>query len=406
MDNQEHPSKKADHVRSDREHGSPSGRTLVRPDAQPTPEKEAKVARRHGIPQDMRQQVFSWRPESSNIRKWNVTSQPQVRKSHQPSPVEVEASSEHAPPANSPAHSRGLYATSYNADESSEHSVSSPDGPNSTTQFASQGMPMRVAESRGQQKQTVASITPSVEVADKSASEDPMSLLFITRSDRPKSVQEETQDLRQIKRRAQQIATIKRKQARQRGLLVGSSRTHPRPSHDSLVSKRDSSSLEVLGRQLSPGARLTTMIDPTLGYSAPSVRKSLGSNTWDPFRTGQVPITPHMESVLLHYFTVILPAVEPMQAESEEFKSWAIPIANAKPVMLYALLGCFGQDMEQSSALALRSPVRSSTVAEYRIKALQLINECLADKQMAMDAATLTAVHYLLWQEVRVLCTW
>lgn len=402
MDDQAHPSQNADHVHSDSERGYPSGRTLAQPDTQLPPEREAKVARRHGIPQDMRQQVFSWRPESSNIRKWNVTSQPQVRKINHRSPMEVEASGEHATQANSPATFRGLHATSHNVEESSDHSVSSPVGTGSNTPFAREVVPVRIAESRRQQKQTIASTSPSVEVADKNASEDPMSLLFITRSDQPKSVQDETQDLRQIKRRAQQIAMINRKQARQRGSLVGSRRTRPRPSHDSLASKRDSSSLEVLEQQLSSGARLTTMVGPTHGYSAPSVGKSLGSSTWDPFQTGKVTITPHMESVLLHYFTVILPAVEPMQAESEEFKSWAIPITNAKPVMLYAILGCMGQDMEQSSCLALRSPLRSNVVAEYRIKALEFINQGLADNQMAMDPSTLTAVHFLLWQEVRV----
>lgn len=403
MDDQAHPSQKADHVHNDREHDYPIGRTLAQPDTRPSPEREAKVPRRGGIPQNMRQQVFSWRPQSSNIRKWNVTSQPQVRKINHPPATNAEASGEHASQVNSPATLRGLHTTSYNAEESGDHSVSSPVRTEPNDPVASQVVAMRIAESRRQQIQTIATTPPSVEAADQNASENPMSLHFITRSDQPEGVQEETQDLRQTKRRAHQITMVNRKQARQRGSLAGSKRTRPRPSHDSLVSKRDSSSLEVLEKQLSPGASLATMVGPTPGYGAPSVGTSLGHSTWDPFHTGKVTITPHMESVLLHYFTVILPAVEPMRAESEEFKSWAIPITNAKPAMLYAILGCMGQDMEQSSSsLALRSPLRSNLVAEYRLKALQFINECLADSQMAMDPSTLTAIHFLLWQEVRV----
>lgn len=377
MESQAPPSQEAEHAHSDSEHGPPSGRTLAEPDTGPTPRGEKKWSRRDAVSQSMKQQVFHWRPSLSNIRKWNVISQTQARKTNYPSPTNVGAFGEHAAQANSPPTLQGLHATGHGAEPSSDF------------------------ESRRQQDQRVVSTSHSAGAADKNTSEDPMSLRFITDADRPESVQEETQDLRQVKRGARQINTINRR-ARQRASRVGPRSTLPRPSHDSFVSKRDGSSLQVFEKQLRPEVSSTTMIGPTLGYGAASVGTSLGHSLWDPFHTGKVSITPHMERVLSHYFTVILPAVEPMRAESEEFKSWAIPLINAKPAMLYAILGSLGQDMEESSLPALRSPLRSNIVAEYRLRALQIINECLADTQMAMDPSTLTAIHYLLWQEARV----
>ena len=61
--------------------------------------------------------------------------------------------------------------------------------------------------------------------------------------------------------------------------------------------------------------------------------------------------------------------------------------------------------MEQSAIVRFQSPQRSNLVAEYRLKAIQLVNECLADGEEALDASTITAIHYLLWQEVGLTCT-
>lgn len=378
MEGQAPPSQETEHVHSDSEHGPSTGRTLAEPDTRPAPGRQTKSPRREAVPKSMKQQVFHWRPSSSSIRKWNVISQTQVRKTKNPSPTNAGASGEHTAQANSPPNLRGLHATSHDAEISSDF------------------------ESRRQRDRTIVSTSPSAGSANKNASEDPMSLRFITDIDQPEPVEEETQDLRHHKHGARQITMFNRKQARQKGSRVGPRSTRPRLAHDSFVSKRDGSNLDVFEQQLLPGFSPTMMVGPTLDYGAPSVGTSPGHNLWDPFHTGKVTITPHMERVLSHYFTVILPAVEPMRAESEEFKSWAVPLVHAKPAMLYAILGSMGQDMEQSSSLALRSPLRSNIVAEYRLRALEIINECLADTQMAMDPSTLTAIHYLLWQEARI----
>ena len=360
------PSEQAADLHNDPQQHDSHRRTLGQQQQWPSSEKVA------GPAQNVKQHIISWRPESTNIRKWNVTSQP-VRKDVRDGPTRAGATSHqptrgrHVPPSGP-----SLPSNNESNQSPGTFGVDSPTDP-----VEGALSPSGVSHSRSQHEEGTISVSASTEVVSEGQSSSPMSLEFITKSDKPKSAEQERQDLRRIKRRAQQVATLRRKQARH--------------------SDQAGRSSEHAERSLSPSLASSTALSSLFNSS---VNKTISPSPWDPFQTGKILLTPHMESVLMHYFTVILPAVEPMRPEHEEFSKWAVPLTNAKPAMTYALLSCMAYDMEQSAIVRFQSPQRSNLVAEYRIKAIQLVNECLADNENAIDPSTITAIHYLLWQEV------
>lgn len=370
-------------------------------DVQTPSKKTARASRPTALPQNVKQQIFSWRLESSNIRKWNVTSpsQLQAQNPDQPPPTNTE------PGINSEPTTQTQFLPQPKDSHIEEHdpnqSSSLPTG--SSTPIKGQSPANILRRSDHFAENTTIPSLPLLETAERSSPDSRMSLVYITNPDIPKNVIEERLDRRRSKHRATQTHLINRNQPRQKRSLVDPRTTLPRLTIDSFYS--DQRSLDSTNREyhLSLGPRLINTIDPLLAHGTPSVNRSLGSSTWDPFHTGTITLTPHMESVLMHYFTTILTTVEPMQAESEDFKSWAIPLTNTRPAMLYSLIASMAHDMEQSSLAVLRSPQRTNVVAEYRMKAIHFINECLADDEMAKDPSTLTAIHYLLWQEVRLI---
>lgn len=105
----------------------------------------------------------------------------------------------------------------------------------------------------------------------------------------------------------------------------------------------------------------------------------------------------------MYYFTTIMPAVEPVQSEREEYNSWLVPLTASEPALMYALIGCMAYDIEQVSVVGFGPNSRRNLTQErvhYRIKAIQALNEALADPKKAASPSTLIAVHFLLWQEV------
>ncbi|KAJ9634442.1 hypothetical protein H2204_006267 [Knufia peltigerae] len=237
-----------------------------------------------------------------------------------------------------------------------------------------------------------------------------MNLLWIPHS--TNSAQDDVKpDHREINRRAQQNAFMKRRQARQR-----------EPSSSRKV--RTPSSMTVLPGALTPlsestpgsmmnsprassswpqSASLTTTISPSQDYEAPSIRTYLDSLRIDPFQSGKFQMVPQMENIFMYYFTTIMPAVEPVQSEREEYNSWLVPLTASEPALMYALIGCMAYDIEQVSVVGFGPNSRRNLTQErvhYRIKAIQALNEALADPKKAASPSTLIAVHFLLWQEI------
>jgi len=106
----------------------------------------------------------------------------------------------------------------------------------------------------------------------------------------------------------------------------------------------------------------------------------------------------------MHYFTVLLPVIEPIQAEREEYNKWMVPLAIKEPALLYALIACMAHDIEQASTTGFGPNSRRNMTLErtmYRINAIRALNECLKEPESALKPSTLLAVHFLLWQEVR-----
>lgn len=232
-----------------------------------------------------------------------------------------------------------------------------------------------------------------------STQQNPMSLLFIVRSGSSTNKTEE--DRRQINRRAQQNAHIKRQQARQRALHSTSSALLGAPATSSV---RVHGTEPKTGEQQWPQAvSLTTTIGPSDDYRAPSVRTYLESRKLDPFSSGKVCMTPQMESIFMHYMTVLLPVIEPTQSERDEFHRWLVPLTVTEPALLYSLSACFAYDMEMGSVYGFGPTSRRNMTQErvlYRVKAIQALNECLSNPEGAQKPSTLLAVHYLLWHEI------
>ncbi len=236
----------------------------------------------------------------------------------------------------------------------------------------------------------------------------PMNLLWIPHSG--SATTEETKpDHREINRRAQQNAFMKRKLARQQEFPRKKLVPPTRVSAD-LVRREADTPEPVVGIQRWPqSTSLTSTINPSQDYHAPSVRIYLDSLKLNPFRSGKVSMTPEMENIIMYYFTVIMPAVEPVQAEREDYNSWLVPLTASEPALLYALIGCMAYDMEQVSVVGFGPNSRLNLTQErvhYRIKAIQALNEALADPKTAAKPSTLVAVHFLLWQEVRLSPSW
>jgi hypothetical protein len=225
-----------------------------------------------------------------------------------------------------------------------------------------------------------------------------MSLLFIVRSGSSTNKTEE--DRRQINRRAQQNAHVKRQQARQRRLQTSASRlvAPTNPSESKQGNEPETGKL-----QWPQAVSLTTTIGPSDDYRAPSVRTYLDTRKLDPFSSGKAPMTPQMESIFMHYMTVLLPVIEPIQSERDEFHRWLVPLTVTEPALLYSLSACFAYDMEMGSVYGFGPTARKNMTQErvlYRIRAIQALNECLADREGAQKPSTLLAVHYLLWHEI------
>lgn len=214
-----------------------------------------------------------------------------------------------------------------------------------------------------------------------------------------------TPDHREINRRAQQNAFMKRRQARHKepprkirsNVTVQSGGATPlsEPTPEPMYSPQP----------WPQSASLTTTISPSQDYQAPSIRTYLDSLRIDPFQSGKVQMIPQMESTFMYYFTTIMPAVEPVQSEREEYNSWLVPLTATEPALMYALVGCMAYDIEQVSVVGFGPNSRRNLTQErvhYRIKAIQALNEALADPKKAESPSTLIAVHFLLWQEVRV----
>ncbi len=231
-----------------------------------------------------------------------------------------------------------------------------------------------------------------------------MDLLFIPHS-RNQIIKAGTiHDKREINRRAQKNAFIKRKQARQDEAvrkaeaapfrLFGDLR-HPEPQHGSQTPSQEPEGVE------RPSG--TTAVGSLHYYHAPSVTTYLDTGRVDPFDTGKIPMTPQMQSVFMWYFNVILPVVEPTQVERDDYSRWAVPLFGQKPALLYALLTCMAHDIEQSTVAGFGPPTRRNMTSErlqYKVKAIEALNESLADPTAAAEPSTLLAVHFLLWQEV------
>lgn len=150
-------------------------------------------------------------------------------------------------------------------------------------------------------------------------------------------------------------------------------------------------------------SNLTTTISPSSDYTVPSIRSYLDSSRVDPLRSGKVNMSPQMESVFMYYFTVIMPAVEPVLAEREGYNKWLVPLSLEEPALLYSLIGCMAYDIEQASVTGFGPSSRRNMLTErvqYRISAIQALNECLADPKTARKPSTLMAAHFLLWQDV------
>jgi hypothetical protein len=129
----------------------------------------------------------------------------------------------------------------------------------------------------------------------------------------------------------------------------------------------------------------------------------------DPFGSGMVPMTPQMESIFMHYATVLLPVIEPIQAERDEFHRWLVPLTVNEPALLYSLTACFAYDIEMGSVYGFGPTSRKNMTSErvgYRLMAIQALNQCLSDPEQAAKPSTLLAVHYLLWHEVSLTPIW
>jgi hypothetical protein len=166
--------------------------------------------------------------------------------------------------------------------------------------------------------------------------------------------------------------------------------------------EQDNSEQKRLRPQCLQHTCLATIVDSSLSYCAPSIRSYLDSCRLDPFHSSKISMTPQMEDVFIYYFCVIMPAVEPVQAEREEYNQWLVPLTVSEPALFFALVGCMAYDIEQASVTGFGTTSRKNMATErvrYKIRAIQALNKCLADPKTAAKPSTLIAVHFLLWQE-------
>jgi hypothetical protein len=228
-----------------------------------------------------------------------------------------------------------------------------------------------------------------------------MNLLFITHSGTSAPSKD---DQRAINYQAQKNAFIKRKQARQEASRKRLASAQPRLFGDF---RRREQSLNAptppAAQPWSPSTSLTTTINPTHYFQAPSPLTFLDSSKIDQFETGTISMNPEMQSIFRWYFTVVLPVVEPTQSERDDYSRWAVPLMNTEPALLLSMLTCMAYDIEQTSAIGFghhaKIPMTTDRL-QYRVKAVEALNESLADPKLAAKPSTLLAVHFLLWQEV------
>jgi hypothetical protein len=248
---------------------------------------------------------------------------------------------------------------------------------------------------------------------------DKMNLLFISHSTAPK----DKLDKREIARRAQKNASIRRKHARQLEAarkpkpprLFGDFRHRDELIATKIIIDEDSPTAtpiptpdtntdsETKSEHWQPSTAVATGVDIASTDRALSVRTYLDTSAADPFQTGLIPMNNEMHSVFMWYFNVILPVVEPMPSEREDYSRWAVPLLSTEPALMYSLLACMAHDMEQATVVGFGPPTRRNMTAErlhYRVRAVQELNAALADKKAALKPSTLLAVHFLLWQEV------
>jgi hypothetical protein len=248
---------------------------------------------------------------------------------------------------------------------------------------------------------------------------DKMNLLFISHSSTPR----DKLDKREIARRAQKNASIRRKHARQLeaarkpkpARLFGDFRHRDELIADKIIIDDDtptttpiptpdtSTDSETKAEHWHPSTAVATSVDLGSTDRALSVRTYLDTSKADPFQTGLIPMNNQMHTVFMWYFNVILPVVEPMPSEREDYSRWAVPLLSTEPALMYALLACMAHDMEQATVVGFGPPTRRNMTSErlhYRVKAVQELNACLADPEAALKPSTLLAVHFLLWQEV------
>lgn len=161
-------------------------------------------------------------------------------------------------------------------------------------------------------------------------------------------------------------------------------------------------------RQTSSIATSTALVKAT---SRPRPQTYLDTSRMDPFSTSAVSLNETTAPIYNYYFSIIMPTVEPVHQEREEYNSWLFPLTLKEPALLYALLACMAYDLEEVSSNGF-GPGRKRDMldqrVQYKVWAIQALNRCLADPTVAMEASTLIAVHFLLWQEVSLsstLCT-
>ncbi|KPI36091.1 uncharacterized protein AB675_1614 [Cyphellophora attinorum] len=208
-----------------------------------------------------------------------------------------------------------------------------------------------------------------------------MKLLFVVRSGNSSIKTQESQW--QINRHAQRNAQS-RKEARHRRPLPA------RPAMERVLhvlkpeaeEKAEDAPKPLSTKQLA----LTQPTENVDDVHATSLRNVLDCRRLDPFSSGRTPMTPHMESIFVHFANVLLPVIEPIQSERDDFHKWLVPATMAEPALLYALTACFAYDIEMGSAYGFGPTARKSWTTErvmYRIKAIQALNECLADETNA-----------------------
>lgn len=173
------------------------------------------------------------------------------------------------------------------------------------------------------------------------------------------------------------------------------------PLEEVAASNKDAKPYEEVTRN----ARRQSEKDIVPRKAAQSPQSYLDTSRLDPFSTRHNHITPQMQSIYMYYFNDIMPTVEPIAAEREEYHSWLVPLTLSEPALLYALVGCMAYDIEESSSNGF-GPAKQrnmlSVRTQYKIEAIRALNRCLVNPDTALLPSTLVTVHFLLWQEVSI----